>query len=50
LDVTAGTYRYEWFNPASGQLAGTGTLTVRNGNQPFAAPFTGDAVLHLRRQ
>jgi hypothetical protein len=50
VQVTEGTYRYEWFNPARGEIARTGTLTLGSGNHLFAAPFSGDAVLYLQRQ
>lgn len=48
LHLLAGNYQYEWFNPTTNLVAGTGAITVAEGNQPFSAPFTGDAVLYLR--
>ena len=48
LDLVAGTYALEWFNPAAGAVASTGTLTVESGRRSFTPPFAGDAVLYLR--
>jgi hypothetical protein len=50
LDIVAGTYSYEWYNPSLGEVAATGIVTVKGGNQSFAAPFGGDAVLYLKAQ
>ena len=47
LRLAAGLYQYEWFNPATNLVGGTGVVTVAEGNQPFTAPFAGDAVLYL---
>ena len=47
--LSAGTYRYEWFNPAKGRVAGTGNIEAAGGPQQFKAPFEGDAVLYLQR-
>jgi hypothetical protein len=47
LRLAAGLYEYEWFNPATNLVGGTGVVTVAEGNQPFTAPFAGDAVLYL---
>jgi hypothetical protein len=45
--VHAGMYYslYEWFNPASGAVAGTGSMTVA-GRQEVTPPITGDVVLY----
>ena len=48
LDMVAGTYSYEWFNPSSGEVAAYGIITLKGGNQSFTAPFSGDAVLYLK--
>jgi Family of unknown function (DUF6298) len=48
VSLVPGTYRYEWFDPTSGSVAETGTLTGR-GPPWFKPPFGGHAVLHLRR-
>ncbi|MDA8168327.1 MAG: DUF6298 domain-containing protein [Nitrospiraceae bacterium] len=47
VSLAAGTYNYEWFNPATGAVAGTGTVTSGGGSDSFSAPFSGDAVLYL---
>jgi hypothetical protein len=47
VNLWAGTYKHEWFNPRTGTIATTGTVTARGGDQSFAAPFSGDAVLYL---
>ena len=48
VNLQAGTYNYEWFNPSSGSIAFTGTITASGGNLSFTPPFIGDAVLYLR--
>jgi hypothetical protein len=48
VKLGAGTYRYEWFNPETGTVAGSDTVTAVGGSQSFNPPFSGDAVLHLR--
>ena len=40
---------YEWLNPRTGMVAGSGAMTVGAGNVSFRPPFTGDAVLFLSR-
>jgi hypothetical protein len=48
LHLPAAIYRFEWFNPATNLVGAMGEITA-NGEQSFAAPFTGDAVLYLHR-
>lgn len=50
LELKAGKYHYEWFNPASGASAGNGSIESSGKAQQFKAPFDGDAVLHLKSQ
>jgi len=50
VEVKAGTYCYEWFNPTEGALTDTGRLEAADGKQQFKAPFEGDAVLYLDAQ
>lgn len=50
VNLVGATYRYEWFNPTTGSVAGTGTLTASSGNRSFTPPFSGDAVLYLKKQ
>jgi hypothetical protein len=40
-------YVYEWFNPISGYVTETGSVTTGEGGQSFSPPFGGDAVLYL---
>jgi hypothetical protein len=47
LTVVAGSYRFEWFNPASGAVGDTGMITLGSEQHTFTPPFTGDAVLLL---
>lgn len=49
VDLIAGTYSYEWFNPVTGTKAATGSFADEGGRKSFAAPFSGDAVLYLKR-
>ena len=48
VNLQAGTYSYEWFNPGAGSVAGTGTITASGGSRSFTPPFSGDAVLYLK--
>jgi len=48
VNLVAGAYNYEWFNPALGSVAQIGATTTPSGNQTFVAPFGGDAVLYLK--
>ncbi len=48
VNVSSGTYSYEWFNPQTGNVVATGTLTASGGSKQFSPPFTGDAVLYLK--
>jgi hypothetical protein len=45
--LQVGTYQFEWFNPTTNLVAGTGAMTVTDGNQSFTSPFEGDTVLYL---
>jgi hypothetical protein len=47
LGETAGTYRVEWFRPATGAFSLAPDITA-SGQQNFTPPFGGDAVLYLR--
>jgi hypothetical protein len=50
VEVKAGTYRYEWFDPRAGVITDTGRLEATDGRRRFHAPFAGDAVLYLKAQ
>ena len=47
VDLPAGTYAFEWFDPTEGFVVQTGSITSSGGNQSFFTPFSGDAVLYL---
>ena len=49
VNLTSGTYAFEWFNPATGAIAATGFVTAAGGNQSLTPPFTGPAVLYLKK-
>lgn len=49
VNLLVGSYQYEWFNPATGAVASTGTTTQNiSGNKSFTPPFSGDAVVYLK--
>jgi Family of unknown function (DUF6298) len=47
IDLKAGSYRYEWFNPSKGAEAESGELESSGDRQQFKASFDGEAVLYL---
>jgi hypothetical protein len=47
--MVAGTYSYEWYNPKTGAIAQSGSMSIAGGSVSFTPPFTGDAVLLLSR-
>jgi hypothetical protein len=48
VELKAGTYRYEWFDPTKGAPAGSGEIKSSGGAEPFKAPFAADAALYLK--
>ena len=48
VNLAAGTYALEWFNPAAGAVASAGSVKAAGGNQNFTPPFSGPAVLYLK--
>ena len=49
VNLEKGKYKYEWFNPGSGQIEGSGKMkTGKDHRTRFKAPFSGDAVLYLK--
>ena len=50
VELKAATYRYEWFDPANGAAARSGSIEATGKVQPFRAPFEGDAILYLQAQ
>jgi len=49
VNLPAGGYSYEWFDVSTGAVASAGSISVAGGNSSFAAPFSGDSVLYLKR-
>jgi hypothetical protein len=47
VSTIAGTYDFEWFDPAARTVVATGMITVGSGSQSFTPPFAGAAVLLL---
>ena len=50
VELTAGTYRYEWFDPVKGESFGKGSIQAARGAREFKIPFAGDAVLYLKAE
>jgi len=50
VDLPAGTYDYEWFDPVSGPVNAESSFVAAGGMRSFTAPFNRDAVLYIRRQ
>ena len=49
VDLPAGTFAVEWFNPVEGKFEPAPAITVRAGKRRFRANFDGVALLHLKR-
>jgi hypothetical protein len=49
VDLVAGEYAYEWFNPVTGTKTAAESIAAEGGRKFFHAPFAGDAVLYLKR-
>ena len=50
VNIQSGTYSYEWFNTATGSVAGAGRITDSGGIRSFTPPFSGPAVLYLKNK
>jgi hypothetical protein len=50
VEVEAGFYDFEWFDPESGTVVDRGTLDTAGGSEPFRPPSGVDAVLFLERR
>jgi hypothetical protein len=50
LDLQAGIFQYEWFNPETNQITQTGEIQWDSGISTFTPPFKDHAVLFLRNQ
>jgi hypothetical protein len=48
VELKAGTYGYEWFDPTKGAITDAGHLEAADGPQRFKASFEGDVVLYLK--
>ena len=49
VQLKQGTYRCEWFHPATGKSGETDNVKTSGGAQQFKAPFDADAVLYLKK-
>lgn len=49
VNLVAGQYAFEWFNPTTGRVESSGTVAAAGGQQIFTAPFAGSSVLYLVR-
>ncbi len=49
-NLLSGVYKYEWFNPGTGSVVSADRFTTLDGSRLFIAPFTGDAVLYLKKE
>jgi hypothetical protein len=47
LELPAGTYEYQWFDPTTRVVAGNGSVTATGGAKVFTPPFGGNAVLFI---
>lgn len=47
VQLKAGNYHFEWFDPTKGKVADSGRLDWPGGKRDFAPPFDGAAVLYL---
>jgi len=47
VNLVTGTYSYEWFDPVSGLITATGSISVPDGNHSFTNPYSATAVLYL---
>jgi hypothetical protein len=47
VELQLGIYRYEWFDPTSGTVAGEGRVEALGGSHQFEAPFKSPSVLYL---
>jgi hypothetical protein len=48
-NLSSGDYTFEWFNPSKGSVVTSGVVSASGGNISFTPPFSGDAVLYLKR-
>ncbi|MBI4664277.1 MAG: hypothetical protein HY735_36235 [Verrucomicrobia bacterium] len=50
VEVKAGKYRFEWFDPLKAEGAASGRIETSGQPHQFKAPFSSDAVLWLRAE
>ena len=50
VNLTAGTYSVEWFRVSTGTPTAGTSFTAGSGNRTFNPPFSGNAVLYLKRE
>ena len=48
VNLEAGNYDTEWFNPTTGAIAAKGAITSAGGKQSFTPPFAGTAVFNVK--
>jgi hypothetical protein len=48
VNLVAGTYAVQWFNPATNVTTLASSITVSAGSRGFTPPFSGEAVLYLK--
>jgi hypothetical protein len=48
VNLAAGRYDFEWFDPVDGVVSATGTLRAATGDYTFVPPLAGEAVLYLK--
>ena len=47
LNLKPGTYRYEWFDPASGKTVSKGKTSAKKTETTFKSPVDGEGVLYV---
>jgi len=48
-NIQAGDYTYEWYRPSNHSIQSTGTIMAGGGSKSFTPPFSGEAVLYLKK-
>ena len=49
VNLFEGEYKFEWFNPTTGQITDKGSVKVSEvAKRSFKPPFSGDAVLYIK--
>jgi len=50
MEIKAGKYHFEWFNPVNGEKSKVEIIRFKTQKQAFSAPWKGPAVLYLVRK